>query len=108
MKLNKNKSSSRREVRKRHYQASKNVQRLFMSSPLSKDLRTKYNVRTMPIHKDDEVQVSSANSSNLLSRMMIHANPFFDWGVFVLKIRGQTRIVAKVFLDYDFSCSQSY
>ena len=28
-----------------------------MSSPLSKDLRQKYNVRSMPIRKDDEVQV---------------------------------------------------
>lgn len=28
-----------------------------MSSPLSKELRQKYNVRTMPIRKDDEVQV---------------------------------------------------
>jgi large subunit ribosomal protein L26e len=29
-----------------------------MSAPLSKELRQKYNVRTMPIRKDDEVQVS--------------------------------------------------
>lgn len=29
-----------------------------MSAPLSKELRTKYNVRSMPIRKDDEVQVS--------------------------------------------------
>ena len=29
-----------------------------MSSPLSKDLRTKYGVRSIPIRKDDEVQVS--------------------------------------------------
>jgi len=28
-----------------------------MSSSLSKELRTKYNVRSMPIRKDDEVQV---------------------------------------------------
>ncbi|XP_037056225.1 60S ribosomal protein L26-like [Peromyscus leucopus] len=28
-----------------------------MSSPLSKELRQKYNVRSMPIGKDDEVQV---------------------------------------------------
>lgn len=28
-----------------------------MSAPLSKELRQKYNVRTMPIRKDDEVQV---------------------------------------------------
>lgn len=28
-----------------------------MSAPLSKELRQKYNVRSMPIRKDDEVQV---------------------------------------------------
>lgn len=30
-----------------------------MSAPLSKELRQKYNVRTMPIRKDDEVQVKT-------------------------------------------------
>ena len=29
-----------------------------MSAPLSKEMKTKYNVRTLPIRKDDEVQVS--------------------------------------------------
>ena len=29
-----------------------------MSSPLSKDLRAKYNVRSMPVRKDDEVIVT--------------------------------------------------
>lgn len=29
-----------------------------MSSPLCKDLRQKYNVRSLPIRKDDEVQVT--------------------------------------------------
>jgi len=28
-----------------------------MSAPLSKELRVKYNVRSMPVRKDDEVQV---------------------------------------------------
>uniref|UniRef100_A0A2P2HXK7 60S ribosomal protein L26-like n=2 Tax=Hirondellea gigas TaxID=1518452 RepID=A0A2P2HXK7_9CRUS len=57
MKLNKNKTSSSRKMRKRFFQANKNLRRYLMSAPLSKDLRTKYNVRTMPIHKEDEVQV---------------------------------------------------
>ena len=29
-----------------------------MSAPLSKELRTKYNVRSLPVRKDDEVIVS--------------------------------------------------
>ena len=32
-----------------------------MSTPLSKELRQKYNVRSMPIRKDDEVQVVRGN-----------------------------------------------
>merc|ERR1711900_62029 len=31
--------------------------RKIMSAPLSKELRTKYNVRSVPIRKDDEVQI---------------------------------------------------
>ena len=58
MKFNKMVTSSRRKNRKRHFNAPSHVRRKIMSSPLSKDLRQKYNVRSMPIRKDDEVQVS--------------------------------------------------
>jgi len=34
-----------------------------MGAPLSKELKQKYNVRSMPIRKDDEVQVSHVKSS---------------------------------------------
>lgn len=57
MKLNKFVSSSRRKNRKRHFQAPSHIRRRLMSAPLSKELRQKYNVRSMPIRKDDEVQV---------------------------------------------------
>ena len=33
------------------------IRRRLMSAPLSKELRTKYGVRSMPVRKDDEVQV---------------------------------------------------
>merc|ERR1712170_304679 len=56
MKFNKEVSSTRRKNRKRHFNAPSHVRRKIMSSPLSKDLRQKYNVRSMPIRKDDEVQ----------------------------------------------------
>ena len=42
---------------KRHFNAPSHVRRKIMSSPLSNELRQKYNVRSMPILKDDEVQV---------------------------------------------------
>ncbi|XP_032808432.1 large ribosomal subunit protein uL24 [Petromyzon marinus] len=57
MKLNKLVTSSRRKNRKRHFNAPSHVRRKIMSSPLSKELRQKYSVRSMPIRKDDEVQV---------------------------------------------------
>lgn len=58
MKFNKFVTSSRRKNRKRHFNAPSHIRRKLMSAPLSKELRQKYNVRSMPIRKDDEVQVS--------------------------------------------------
>ncbi|KAH8803757.1 putative 60S ribosomal protein L26-2 [Hyaloscypha sp. PMI_1271] len=49
--------SSRRKSRKAHYDAPSSVRRTIMSAPLSKELREKYNVRSIPIRKDDEVLV---------------------------------------------------
>ncbi|EON96292.1 putative 60s ribosomal protein l26 protein [Phaeoacremonium minimum UCRPA7] len=49
--------SSRRKSRKAHYSAPSSVRRNVMSAPLSKELREKYNVRSIPIRKDDEVLI---------------------------------------------------
>uniref|UniRef100_A0A8C4R723 Ribosomal protein L26 n=1 Tax=Eptatretus burgeri TaxID=7764 RepID=A0A8C4R723_EPTBU len=57
MKRNPFVTSSRRKNRKRHFNAPSHIRRKIMSSPLSKELRQKYNVRSIPIRKDDEVQV---------------------------------------------------
>ena len=57
MKYNPRVSSSRRKNRKAHFSAPSSLRRILMSAPLSTDLRQKYNVRSMPIRKDDEVQV---------------------------------------------------
>ncbi|KAA8522596.1 hypothetical protein F0562_013043 [Nyssa sinensis] len=57
MKYNPRVSSSRRKNRKAHFTAPSSVRRVLMSAPLSTDLRSKYNVRSMPVRKDDEVQV---------------------------------------------------
>merc|ERR1712122_178055 len=46
-----------RKQRKRQFTAPSHIRRKLMSAPLSKDLRQKYGVRSMPIRKDDEVQV---------------------------------------------------
>ncbi|CEP01710.1 KOW domain-containing protein [Plasmodiophora brassicae] len=57
MKFNPAVSSSRRKSRKAHFSAHSEARRIIMSAALSKDLRKKYNVRSMPIRKGDEVQV---------------------------------------------------
>ena len=70
MKFNKMVSSSRRKNRKRHFNAPSHIRRKIMSSPLSKDLRQKHNVRGMPIRKDDEVQVGV--TFTLISERSLH------------------------------------
>ncbi|KAL9661275.1 hypothetical protein QQ045_026099 [Rhodiola kirilowii] len=57
MKYNPRVTSSRRRNRKAHFTAPSSVRRVLMSAPLSTELRTKYNVRSTPIRKEDEVQV---------------------------------------------------
>ncbi|KAJ3219378.1 60S ribosomal protein L26A [Dinochytrium kinnereticum] len=50
-------SSSRRKSRKAHLAAPSNIRRKIMSASLSKELRDKYHVRSIPVRKDDEVQI---------------------------------------------------
>ncbi|KAJ3239287.1 60S ribosomal protein L26 [Chytriomyces hyalinus] len=50
-------SSSRRVNRKAHFSAPSNIRRKIMSASLSKELREKYKVRSLPIRTDDEVTV---------------------------------------------------
>merc|ERR1711903_16178 len=57
MKYSQNVSSSRRKSRKAHFTAPSSVRRKIMSSHLNKELVQKYNVKSMPIRKDDEVIV---------------------------------------------------
>ncbi|KAF2255867.1 ribosomal protein L24 [Trematosphaeria pertusa] len=50
-------SSSRRKSRKAHFGAPSSVRRVIMSAPLSKELREKHNVRSIPVRKDDEIMI---------------------------------------------------
>lgn len=61
MKRNRFVSSSRRKARKRYFTAPSHIRRRFMSAPLNKELRRRYNVRSLPIRKDDEVAVRISN-----------------------------------------------
>jgi hypothetical protein len=70
MKVSANVSSSRRKARRAHFQAPSSIRRNIMSAPLSKELREKYNVRSIPVRKDDEVQVSNFRTSFSLTSMV--------------------------------------
>merc|ERR1711937_588230 len=50
-------SSQSRRTRKAHFNAPSHLRRKVMSAALSKELRAKYNVRSMPMVKDDEVKI---------------------------------------------------
>nr|QAA11219.1 ribosomal protein L26 [Trachydiscus minutus] len=64
VKFNPNVSSSRRKSRKEHFTAPSHARRIIMSAPLSKDLRAKYKVRSIPIRKEDEVTVVRGSFKN--------------------------------------------
>jgi len=57
MRYNSVKSCSSRKNRKAHFTAPSSVRRVIMSAPLSRALREKYNVRAIPIRKNDEVKI---------------------------------------------------
>ncbi|KAJ5191270.1 uncharacterized protein N7498_010255 [Penicillium cinerascens] len=50
-------ASSRSKSRKAHFSAPSSERRVRMSASLSKELREKYNVRSIPLRKDDEVTI---------------------------------------------------
>merc|ERR1712087_811630 len=64
MKFNEAVSSSRRKSRKSHFTAPSHIRRKIMSAPLGTELRAKYNVRSVPIRKDDEVQIVRGTYKN--------------------------------------------
>jgi large subunit ribosomal protein L26e len=57
MKTHQSVSSQRRKSRKAHFSAPSNIRRKIMSSHLSKELRTKYEVRSVPVRKGDTVKI---------------------------------------------------
>ncbi|KAG0613750.1 hypothetical protein M758_6G127400 [Ceratodon purpureus] len=57
MKFSPRVSCSRRKSRKAHFSAPSSERRILMSAGLSSELKNKYNVRSVPVRKDDEVMV---------------------------------------------------
>jgi ribosomal protein uL24 len=50
-------TSSRRKQRLAHFSAPSHLRQRIMSATLSKDLRKKWGIRSLPVRKDDEVVV---------------------------------------------------
>ncbi|KAI3404941.1 RPL26A [Candida oxycetoniae] len=50
-------SSSRSKSRKAHFSSSSVERRVLLSAPLSKELRKEYNIKSLPIRKDDVITV---------------------------------------------------
>lgn len=57
MKTHQSVSSQRRKSRKAHFSAPSSIRRLIMSSKLSKDLKTKYETKSVPVRKGDTVKI---------------------------------------------------
>uniref|UniRef100_A0A7E4VCL0 KOW domain-containing protein n=1 Tax=Panagrellus redivivus TaxID=6233 RepID=A0A7E4VCL0_PANRE len=70
VKINPFVSSSSRKSRKRHFTAPSHIRRKILSAPLSKELRTKHNVRSIPIRVDDEVQVARGHFKGNSGRVL--------------------------------------
>lgn len=63
-------SSSRRKQRLRHFSAPSSIRRKIMSCRLSKDLKDKYNVRSLPIRKNDEVKILKGKGKNKTGKVV--------------------------------------
>merc|ERR1719473_65156 len=62
MKTHASVSSQRRKSRKAHFTAPSSVRRKMMSCHLSKELRTKYDCRSIPVRKGDTVQIKCGSA----------------------------------------------
>jgi len=62
MKTHRDITSSRRKNRLAHFNAPSHLRYTILSASLSKELREKHRVRSMPIRRDDEVIIVRGNS----------------------------------------------
>merc|ERR1719199_1134294 len=65
MKTHTSVSSQRRKSRKAYFTAPSSVRRVMMSSHLSKDLKDKYEVRALPVRKNDQVRIMNGTHKNV-------------------------------------------
>ena len=51
-------------MRKAHFSAPSHARRIIMSAPLSKELRAKHNVRSLPLREKDFVRIKTGQNKN--------------------------------------------
>jgi large subunit ribosomal protein L26e len=77
-------SSCRRHHRRAHFSAPSHIRYRIMSATLSKTLRSKYGVRSLPIRKDDEVVVlRGARKGNKGKVIQVHRK---KWAIHIDKV----------------------
>jgi large subunit ribosomal protein L26e len=77
-------TSSRRKQRKAHFSAPSHLRYRIMSATLSKALRTKYGIRSLPVRKDDEVVVlRGARKGNKGKIIQVHRK---KWSIHIDKV----------------------
>lgn len=105
------KSNSRRKMRKAHFTADTNTIRLFMSSRLSKNLRSAYGFKSFPVHTGDTVVVTTGKFKNKEGKVLSVSrktrkvtvdgctNPKASGGVIAYPIDASNLIIKSLHLD---------
>jgi large subunit ribosomal protein L26e len=96
MKRSTNVSSSRRKQRLRHFSAPSSLRRKLMSTRLSKELKEKYNVRSVPIRKGDEVKILKGKGKNKTGKVVQVYRK--KWCIHVDKVQREKQNGQSVFL----------
>ena len=101
MKTHKDVSSSRRKCRKAHFSAPSHLRYKLMSANLSKELREKYNVKSLPVRRDDEVLVVRGNYKD--SRGKVNTVYRKRWCLYVDKVTEVRKNGASIKIPIDAS-----
>jgi len=89
-------SSSRRKQRLRHFSAPSSLRRKIMSCNLSKELRDKHGVRSLPIRKGDEVRITKGKAKKKTGKVVQVYRK--KWCIHVDKIQRDKQNGQSVFL----------
>jgi len=84
-KLSTSVSSSRRKSRKAHFAAPSSLRRKILSAPLDKELRDKYNARSLPVRKDDIVKIVRGNFKDREGKVVTVYRK--KWCIYIEKIQ---------------------